>query len=360
MAVETALSILRAAERAQLAPAIVISGPHAYLREYVFDTVRRRMLRQGMKYRGFQVGGADGFDAVLAELREADLFAPVRVVGCRVLRSHRGGGEQSDDDGDDSAASGTARSRAGGGEAALAEALETMRGPGALIVVYERDTAPAKIRRAAEQGGIAINCPRPYDNQLTQFAESFARVYDLRLGRGVADLLISRHAGDLSAIANTLAKAAIHREPGATLGAADLGDPAAAKIPDLFELAEALSSGRAGAALATLMRALAAGRDPFELLAVEIAPVVRRMMLAASMAAHKQSTAQIAAALGMSPSSPLAMRAIDGARRFGTPRLTEAYRRVAQLDADFKNGKIKEREEALAGMLLELTAPGAV
>jgi hypothetical protein len=74
------------------------------------------------------------------------------------------------------------------------------------------------------------------------------------------------------------------------------------------------------------------------------------------MAAHRQSAAQIAAALGMSPSSPLAMRAIEGARRFGMPRLTEAYRRVAQLDADFKNGRIKEREEALAGMLLELMA----
>lgn len=354
MAVETALSILRAGERATLAPAIVISGPHAFLREYVFDTVRRRMLRQGMKYRGFQVGGAEGFDAVLAELREADLFAPMRVVGCRVLRSHRGGDQ---DGGDDGAASGTSRSGAGGGEAALAEALETMRGPGALIVVCQRDTAPAKIRRAAEQSGLAINCPRPYDNQLTQFAEAFARVQDLRLGRGVAELLISRHAGDLAAIANTLAKAAIHREPGATLSPADLGDPAAAKIPDLFELAEALSNGRAAAALATLGRALAAGRDSFELLAVEIAPVMRRMMLAASMAAHKQSAPQIAAALGMSPSSPLATRAIEGARRFGMPRLTEAYRRVAQLDADFKNGRIKEREEALAGMLLELMAP---
>src|SRR5271170_2543591 len=354
MAVETALSIFRAGDRATLASAIVISGAHAYLREYVFDTVRRRMLQQGMKYRGFQVGGADGFDAVLAELREADLFAPARVVGCRVLRSHRGGDQ---DDGDDSAASVTARSRAGGGEAALVAALETMRGPGALIVVYERDAPPAKVRRAVEQGGLAINCPRPYDNQLTQFAEAFARVQDLRLGPGVAELLISRHAGDLAAIANTLAKATIDREPGATLGADDLGEPAAAKIPDLFELAEALSKGRAAAALAILGRAIAAGRDPFELLAVEIAPVMRRMMLAASMAAHKQSTPQIAAALGMSPSSPLAMRAIEGARRFGMARLTDAYRRVSQLDVDFKNGQIKEREEALAGMLLELMSP---
>jgi len=353
MAVETALSILRAGDRAALAAAILISGPHAFLREYVFDFVRRRMLRQGMKYRGFQVGGAEGFDAVLAELRESDLFAPVRVVGCRVLRSHRGGGEE---DGDDDS-SGAASAR--GGEAALAEALETMRGPNALIVLYEREAAPAKIRRAVEQGGLAINCPRAYDNQLTQFAEAFARAQDLRLGPGVAELLAARHAGDLSAIVNALAKAAIHREPGATLSAADLGDPAAAKIPELFELAEAVSNGRAAAALTLLARAIAAGRDPFELLAVEIIPVMRRMMLAASMVAERQSAPQIAAALGMSPSSPLAKRAIDGARRFGIARLTDAWRRVSQLDADFKNGKIKEREEALAGMLLELMSSPA-
>lgn len=357
MAVETALSILRAGDRFALAPAIVISGPHAFLREYVFDTVRRRMLRQGMQYRGFQVGGANGFDAVLAELREADLFAPVRVVGCRMLRSHRGGGDLGDDDG--GAAAGSSRSATGGGEAALAAALEAARGPGALIVVYERDTAPAKIRRAGEQSGLAINCPRPYDNQLLQYAEAFARARDLLLGPGVAELLVARHAGDLSAIANTLGKAAIRREPGATLGAEDLGEPAAAKIPELFELAEALSRGRAGAALALLGRAIAAGRDPFELLAVEIIPAMRRMMLAGSMVANKQGAAQIAAALGMSPSSPLATRAIDGARRFGMARLTEAYRRVSQLDADFKNGQLKEREEALAGMLLELMATPA-
>ena len=87
--------------------------------------------------------------------------------------------------------------------------------------------------------------------------------------------------------------------------------------------------------------------------------MMRRMMLAASMTAEKRSVPQIAAALGMSPSSPLAMRAIDGARRFGLARLGRAYRRVSEMDADFKNGRIKEREEALAEMLLELMSPPA-
>ncbi|HZO82934.1 MAG TPA: hypothetical protein VFB33_14650 [Candidatus Binataceae bacterium] len=351
MAVETALAVLRAGERASLAAAIVISGPQAFLREYLFDSVRRRLLGRGMRYRGFQVGGGDGFGQVLAELREADLFAPVRMVACRVLRSHRGGGESEEDEAADG---GGGRGGVAGGEAALAEALEAMRPPSALVVLYDRDSAPARIRRAVERNGLHINCLRPFDNQLAQYAEAFARDAQLRLASGVADLLVSRHAGDLAAIANTLAKAAIRCEPGATLKADDLVEPAAARIPEVFDLAEAISSGRASAAFTILQRALAVGRDPLELLSVEIIPLMRRMMLAVTMAAQRQSAAQIAAALGFSPASPLAQRAIEGARRFGLARLSAAYRKAADLDAGFKNGRFKARSEALAALLLEL------
>ncbi len=349
MGAETALSVLRAGERTSLPAAIVISGPHVFLREYVFDTVRRRLLSPSVQYRGFQVGGAGGFDALLAELREPDLFAPVRVIGCRVLRSHRGGAVE--DDGEDDAASPAA---ARSGEAALADALEAMRPPGSLVVIYERESAPAQIRRAADRCGLVISCPRPFDNQLPQFAEAFARAVGLRLGRGVADLLVSRHIGDLAAIANTLAKAAVDCAPGATLSSTDLSGPAAARVPDLFDLAEALAGGRASSALAILERAVAAGRDPLELLSVEIVPVMRRMMAAASMGEQRRSPTQIASALGLAPTSPMALRAIEGARRLGVARLRQAYRRVSELDAQFKNGRIKERDEALAAMLLDL------
>lgn len=353
MAVETALSVLRSGERIKLPAAVVISGPHPFLREYVFDRVRHQLAGQGMRYRGFQVGGAAGFDAVLAELRESDLFAPARLVGCRVLRSHRGAGPSEDQD---AAASGGSRKGPAGGEAALAAALESMRPPGALVVLYDRDSAPARVRHAVERRGLAINCMRPFDNQLTQFAEAFASAADLRLGPGVAELLVSRHAGDLSAIANTLAKAAIHCAPGATLDAKELSEPAAAKVPETFDLAEALANGQAAAAFTILARALAVGRDPLEILSVEIIPVMRRMMLAASMAARRQGARQIAAALGLSPASSLAQRAIDGARRFGLARLSQVYRRASELDAGFKNGRLKEREEELAALLIDLFA----
>jgi hypothetical protein len=52
----------------------------------------------------------------------------------------------------------------------------------------------------------------------------------------------------------------------------------------------------------------------------------------------------------------LIVRAIDGGRRFGAQRLMRAHRRACELDANFKNGLIKEREQAISSLLLELMA----
>ena len=129
-------------------------------------------------------------------------------------------------------------------------------------------------------------------------------------------------------------------------------------MPEAFELAESVARGRASAALAQLGRALALGRDVFEILAVEMIPMMRRMMIAASLMASRRSQGDVAAALGLPPQSGLAMRAIEGARRFGLARLERAYWRACAMDAGFKDGTIKNREEALAGLILDLmTAP---
>jgi hypothetical protein len=129
-------------------------------------------------------------------------------------------------------------------------------------------------------------------------------------------------------------------------------------MPEAFELAESVSRGRATTALAQLGRALALGREVFEILAVEIIPMMRRMMIAASMMASRRSPGDVAAALGLPPQSGLATRAIEGARRFGLARLERVYWRACAMDAGFKDGTIKNREEALAGLILELmTAP---
>ncbi len=349
MPLETALAYLRGAStERRIPPVAVIFGPHAFLREFVLDSIVRKLAAEGSHRRSFQIGAGDDYGAVMNELREPDLFAPKRVIACRILKSRRVETASADDEAGDVRTSGS-----GGSEAALAEAIETARGPGNLILLYEKDSAPAKIRRAAEKSAILVNCMRPFDNQIEQYVNSFAQSLGLKLSGAALDLIISRHGGDLAAVANTLGKVTIFVEPGRAVQPGDL-DEGARRMPEAFELAESVARGRASAALAQLGRALALGREVFEILAVEIIPMMRRMMIAASMMAARRSMGDVASAMGLPPQSGLATRAIEGARRFGLERLERAYWRACALDAGFKNGTIKDREGALSGLLLDL------
>ena len=351
MAIENALAFLRGSARLA-SPLFLIAGPQPFLREYVLDTLRSRLATEGFQYRPFQVGGADGYGGAIGELEGADLFVPKRLIACRVLKTHRASAATAEE-GD----SGETKSGGAADESALAAALERISGPVRLVLIYERDNAPAKIRRVVEKSGTVINCARPYDNQLGQYIEVFAQKLALKLTNTTVDLLIGRHGSDLAAISNSLAKAAISNADGAKLESSELGSGGPARIPDLFELAESVSRGRPGEALALFDRAIQTGRDPIELLAVEVIPLLRRMLVAASLLEKRKSSADVARALGMQPASQLVVRAIDGARRFGAPRLMRAHRRACELDAKFKNGMMHERESAISSMLLDLMAP---
>jgi DNA polymerase III delta subunit len=351
MPIENALGFLRNLEGSRpLAGTIVVFGPHGFLREFVVSTTASRLAAKGYKYRSIQIGAGGDLAVALDEIGEPDLFAAKRLVVCRVLKSHRGGDDMAED-GDDSVAS---RAAPGGGEAALAEVIEGGVAPNHLLLVYERDNLPARIRKAAEKSSALVNCLRPFDNQIPDYALAFARARGRRLAAGSADFLAARHAGDLAAIANALDKAALLAEDGKTIEESALGEPGTRKIPDLFEIADSVARGLASRVLGQLDRALAFGRDPIELLAVEIIPTLRRMMIAATMLSHRSGAAEIASAIGASPTSGLVTRAIDGARRFGLQRLKKSYTRAIELDESFKNGTIKEREPALGALLLDL------
>lgn len=356
MASENALGFLRAIAQGRApAPVVLTAGPQAFLREYVLDALRTRLAADGFEYRPLQVSGSDGFAAVISELEAADLFAPKRLIACRVLKTFRERGGESEAAGpigDAEQPSG----RGGGTEGSLAAAIERMPAQMRLVITYERDNAPAKIRRLAESAGTAVNCMRPFDNQITLYAELFARALNLKLSMNAADLLAARHGGDLGAIANAIGKAAITAAERGRIEATDLGETGATRVPDIFELGESLARGSPAETLALFDRAIETGRDPIELLAVEIIPLLRRMLVAAALIARRKGVAEISSALGMSPTSGLVTRAVEGARQFGLKALRRAHHSACRLDAGFKMGLIKEREQAVAAMLLELMA----
>ena len=331
-----------------IAPVTLIYGPQAFLREYALDSLRRRLTDDGFKYRAFQIGGADGYDALVTELEEADLFAPKRLVAGRVLRSYRERGGDDDSEADTRATPGR------GDEVALIAACARMDAAVRLALVYERDKLPAKMRRAIEQSGTLVNCMRPFDNQLAQYVELFARALDIRLTAKEADLLVARHAGDLAGIANALNKSAVTRREDGKIELTELRGPGAIRIPELFEIAESLVQRGVGETIALFDRAMQTGRDPVEVLALELIPQVRRMLLAATLLVRKKDPGAIAVALGVAPSSPLATRAMEGARRFGLKRLERAHRRACELDASLKSGIVKQRDQAVGALILEL------
>jgi DNA polymerase III delta subunit len=351
MPLENALGFLRSLEGSRPLPGtIVVFGPHGFLREFVVSTTAARLAAKDYKYRSIQIGAGGNLATALDELGEPDLFAAKRLVVCRVLKSHRDRGGDDTADDEDSALSRTAP----GGEAALADVIEAGVAPHHLMLVYERDNVPTRIRKAAEKSSALVNCLRPFDNQIPDYALAFARARGRKLGAGSADFLAARHAGDLAAIANALDKAVLVADDGKTIEESALSEPGTRKIPDLFEIADSVARGLASRVLGQVDRALAFGRDPIELLAVEIIPALRRMMIAATMLSHRRGAAEIASAIGASPTSGLVMRAIDGARRFGLERLKKSYAHAIELDESFKNGTIKEREQALGVLLLDL------
>ncbi len=351
MAVETALSFLRILAQGRPLPKVIaICGPQAFLREYVLDAARARLARDGHRPRTVQTGASSGLDAALAEIQAPDLFAPKSAIVCRIPRARRG----QDDDAD---AETEPRSGAKSGEAALADLIDRKRLAAELVLAYERDSVPAKIRRSVEREGMVVNCTRPFDNQLAQYAQAFAQALELKLANDAAEALVSRYAADLAAMANALAKAALHFSTGHRLQAADLSEAGGQRTPELFELAESLARGQTALTLALLDRAIALGRDVFEILAVEVIPVVRRMTLAAAMLERGRGTGEIASAMGLNPASGLMSRAVEGARRFRFERLRRAHQTLCELDAGFKMGLVREREAALAKMLVELMSP---
>ena len=130
-------------------------------------------------------------------------------------------------------------------------------------------------------------------------------------------------------------------------GGADLGS-------ELFQISESLSGDLPLLPLAMIDRAIAVGRDPTELLFIEIIPALRRLLIAAALGMQGQGPAEIAMEIGMSPRSPRVAAIANAARRFGLRRLTQTYREAIELDANFKNGIIKEREQALSALLAPL------
>ena len=343
MASENALALLAQldAGKALLPPAILISGPQAFLKEYMLDACRQALRGPGVDHQPFQISAAADYGAVLEAVGAPGLFVRATVASCRILRSRGGGDEEGE--------GGESRAGRGSGDSALFRAIELVAKPSHLILLYERDKAPAKVQRQIEKSGLSVVCNKPFESQLPQCAGLFAQRLGLKINYAIADSLAERYGTNLAAMHNALVLAAIagQRKPEEFLR----GGPAVDMGGELFQISESLSGDLPLPVLAMIDRAVALGRDPTELLAVEIIPSLRRLVVAAALVLKGQGPAEIAMEIGMSPRSPRVTAIANAARRYGLLRLTRTYREAIELDANFKNGTVKERHQALSALL---------
>ncbi|HLJ74173.1 MAG TPA: hypothetical protein VKU62_06280, partial [Thermoanaerobaculia bacterium] len=215
-------------------------------------------------------------------------FAPAIIASCRVLKSR----------GDEDGEAPEPRSGRGADHSQLTRAIELLKAPSHLILLYERDNAPARVQRQVEKAGLVIVCNKPFDSQLPQFAGIFARRLGLKIGYATADALTERYGANLAAIA------AARQQPDEFVrsGAADLG-------ADLFQISESLSGDLPLMPLAMIDRAAATPQADH--------PV----------ATISSTRGDILARMGRNQEAEAAFR--DEMQRF--PRTTDAYMMLALL-----------------------------
>ena len=278
---ENALALLSQLDsgKALLPPVILIAGPQAFLKEYVLDACRQQLRGPGRESQSFQIGAGSDFGAVLEAIAAPGLFASAAIVACRILRAR----VTADDDGEGGESGDRRSARGGADDSKLSRAIELARNPSHLLLLYDRDSAPAKMQRQVEKTGLAIVCNKPFESQLTQFAALFARRLGLKISYATVDTLADRFGSNLAAMHNALVLATIaaaSQKPDDFLrsgpGAGDLGT-------ELFQISESLSGDQPIVPFAMIDRAAAIGRDPTELLSVEIIPSLRRLMIAATL-----------------------------------------------------------------------------
>jgi len=353
MAAENALAFLRQFEtgKPMLPATIVITGTQPFLKEYVLECCCAVARGEAAELRRFHIGNAADLAPLLEAVAAPGLFSSATTAVARILRTRRIRAE-GDDESEEQDAGGR------GDDGLLNEAIESVRLPSRLILLYERDSAPAKVIRAVEANGLTIACNRPYDSQLIQYAGVFAHRLGVTLSPAALDLIVLKYGGNLLEMHNALALAALVKtiQPPDQFVRSLGGDSRLGG--EVFALSESLAGDRPELAFALLDGAYGLGRDPNELLAVEVIPALRRMVTAANLLEQRRAPIEVAVALKLPPRSPMVAVAMDAAKRFGKTHLNAVYRAAVELDRGMKDGTIRDREAALSGLLLALLAQG--
>ena len=310
----------------RIRPAYLLAGPEPLLRDDARAALVDAVL--GDADRTFNLDRLEGASTSASAFEDAaralPMFSDRRLV---ILREPEGGRRKSD---------------------ALLEALVRVLGeavdpPGTVVVVVaEKADNRARWVKAFAEPAVRVDCEAPRGRALPGFVRAEAKRQRIKLGRGAAEALAERVGPQLLLLRRELEKAALVAGPGATVEVAHVADVVGMSAEEpVWDLTDAIGTGRLGDALAVLGRLEANGAP---------APV-----LLGALASHFRKLARVRAG-GDVRGHPFAVRKLEEqAARYSLPALRACLRSIHDTDEILKGRGDLPADLALERLVLRLT-----
>jgi len=209
-----------------------------------------------------------------------------------------------------------------------------------LALVADKLDGRARITKALKKHAHCLECKPVGRGDAITWCETMARESKIRLGRGVANLLVELLGTDLSRLETEVQRLALEVEEGDTVALATAEAVSAAALPDTWAFVGHLAARDRAKALTTLHNLIASGEVPIRLVGL-IAWQLRQLIRARAGLDRGRSQASIAKELRLYGNR--AGQLFQRAARFTETDLVAAHTRLLQADLELKGRGLDAR-----------------
>jgi len=223
---------------------------------------------------------------------------------------------------------------------ALLPYLEDPNPTTTLALVADKLDGRARLTKALKKRAHCLECKPVGRGDAITWCETMAREAKVRLGRGVANLLVEFLGTDLSRLETEVQRLALEVEEGSTVELATAEAVSAAALPDVWAFVGNLAARDRAKALTTLHDLIASGEAPIRLVGL-IAWQLRQLIRARAGLDRGRSQPEIAKELRLYGNR--AGQLFQRAARFTEQDLAAAHSRLLQADLELKGRGLDPR-----------------
>jgi len=223
---------------------------------------------------------------------------------------------------------------------ALLPYLEDPNPTTTLALVADKLDGRARLTKALKKRAHCLECKPVGRGDAITWCETMAREANVRLGRGVANLLVELLGTDLSRLETEVQRLALEVEEGGTVELATAEAVSAAALPDVWAFVGNLATRDRAKALTTLHDLLATGEPPIRLIGL-IGWQLRQLLRARAGLDRGRSRPELAKELRLYGNR--ANQLFQRAGRFTEQDLVAAHTRLLQADLELKGRGLDPR-----------------